>query len=213
MCRNLKLLLSEQMRSIFITSLTLLTFSICWSQPRTNPKSIRAKGTYEHTSTSTQFPEMLEAFERQYVYSFDRQNTNIGVTYERPNSGTTFSIYVYPEGAGTEDRFRTEYLNSMQSIANVNDGIGATQYPIRFEESDFKINGFASELKKMNELSRLLLYECGSWFLKYRVTSIELDSLAMNDLITNLEEWFPPSKVASRGLRFTRNNPRTRAVH
>ena len=188
------------MRSIFITSLTLLTFSICWSQPRTNPKSVRAKGTYEHSATSTQFPEILGDFERQSVYSFDRQNTNIGVTYERPNSGTTFSIYVYPAGAGTEDRFRTEYLNSMQSVANVNDGIGATQYPIRFEQGDFRINGFAAELKKSDELSRLLLYECGSWFLKYRVTSNELDSLGMNDLMTNLEEWFSPSVVASRGL-------------
>ena len=200
MHRNLILILSEHMRTIFITSLTLLTFSICWSQPRTNPKSVRAKGTYEHVRTSTQFPEVLDVFERQSVYSFDRQNTNIGVTYERPNSETTFSIYVYPAGAGTEDRFRTEYLNSMQSVANVNDGIGATQYPIRFEQGDFKINGFAAELKKSDELSRLLLYECGSWFLKYRVTSIELDSLGMNDLVASIEEWFSPSLVASRGL-------------
>jgi len=88
----------------------------------------------------------------------------------------------------------------MQSIANVNNGIGATQYPIRFEQGDFKINGFAAELKTTNELSRLGLYECGSWFLKYRITSNNLDSLGINDLITKIEEWFSPSLIASRGL-------------
>ena len=45
-------------------------------------------------------------------------------------------------GAGTEDRLRSEYLISLQSIANIHDGIGATQYPNRYESNDFKINGF-----------------------------------------------------------------------
>lgn len=188
------------MRATFLTVLTLLTISYCWSQPRANPKNIRAKGTYKHSGTSTQFPERLEEFQRKSITSFDRKNLNIGVTYERANAATTVSIYIYPAGAGTEDRLRSEYLTSMQSMANVNEGIGATQYPIRFEQDDFRINGFAAELKKPNELSRLLLYECGSWFLKYRLTSNELDSVAMNDLIANLEEWFSPSAIASKGL-------------
>ena len=188
------------MRSIFITVLTILTISYCWSQPQANPKTIRAKGTYEHMGTSTQFPERLEDFERKSVTSFDRKDLNIGVTYERPNASTTISIYVYPAGAGTEDRLRTEYLSSMQSVANINDGIAATQYPIRFEKEDFKINGFAAELKKTGELSRLGLYECGSWFLKYRVSSSNIDSLGINELITQIEGWFSPSSIASKGL-------------
>lgn len=188
------------MRYVFITVLTFLTISYCWSQPRANPKTIRTKGTYEHVGTTTQFPQLLEDFERNSVTSFDRQNRNIGVTYERQNSATTISIYVYPAGAGTEDRLRSEYLSSIQSVANINDGIGATQYPIRFEQGDFKINGFAAELKKTNELSRLGLYECGRWFLKYRVTSNSLDSLGINDLITKIEGWFSPSLIASKGL-------------
>ena len=188
------------MRLISITALTLLTFSYCWSQPRANPKTIRAKGTYEHVRTSTQFPQQLEDFERESVTSFDRQNTNIGVTYELPTSRTTISIYVYPAGAGTENRLRSEYLNSMQSISNLNGGIGVTQYPIRFEHADFKINGFSSELKMKNELSRLRLYECGSWFLKYRVSSNDLDSIGINDLVTKIEGWFSPSAIASKGL-------------
>jgi len=71
------------MKSVLITLFTFLIFSFCWSQPRTNPKKLKAKGNYEHSRTLTQFPEILDDFERQSIFSFDKKNTNIGVTYER----------------------------------------------------------------------------------------------------------------------------------
>lgn len=190
------------MKSVFITILALFAFSFCWSQTREFKEIIKTKETYVHSETMTQFPMTLEGFERKKIVSYDYQDTHIEVTYKRKNSKekTTFTVSVYPAGPGTEDRLRVNFSRAMLSLLNINYQVGFRHYPVRFEEGDFKINGFAAEKLNSKKMVRIGLYECGAWFFKYQLTSNNLNSSETTDLIANIEEWFPPSTIAASGL-------------
>ena len=104
-------------RLISITILILFTFQV-QSQERKNPKKIKVSGDYIHSETKTNFPVQFENYNRTDVYSYDKKDENIGVTYENEldNKKTTISIYIYPTELASEGRLRNEYFNSMQSI-------------------------------------------------------------------------------------------------
>ena len=80
---------------IIITFIFLIaTFTITNGQTRTQPKQIKVKEEYTHSSTKMSFPKTLFGeYQRESVYSFDKKNQNIGVTYEKNQNGekTTFS--------------------------------------------------------------------------------------------------------------------------
>jgi len=174
---------------------------IAIGQPRTNPKKIKTNGSYIHAPAKTTFPEKLNGYQLKSVYSFDKKNLNIGVTYdaESGNQKTTISVYIYPANDGSEGRLRNEYVNSLQSIANhTRNGLNATQYPVRFTGEKYICNGYKAETKLQDkELSQLILYECGTWFLKLRITSNQLDTSAISLLEEQIIKTFDPSRLTA----------------
>jgi len=187
-----------------LTLLILLLLSynlVAFGQPRTNPKKIRVNGNYLHAPTKTTFPERLYDFQLKSIYSFDKKDLNIGVTYdaESGNQTTTISIYIYPANDGSEGRLRNEYVNSLQSIANhTRNGLNATQYPVRFTGEKYICNGYKAEIKLQDkELSQLILYECGTWFFKLRITSNQLDTSAISMLEEQIIKTFDPSRFTA----------------
>jgi hypothetical protein len=197
-------------KTLTLLTLFLLGGLFASGQDRTSPKKIKTKGDYIHNSTSFVFPEKFETYSRQAIYSFNKANSNIGVVYENQNIGkTTISIYVYPAGnEGSEGRLRNEYLKSMQEIANNSSGNGfwSTQFPVR-HDGEYICNGF----KAISDITQtkhntLTLYECGTWFLKIRLTTDELDSTQIAQIENKILEKYKPSDLTKLKPLTTKGN-------
>ena len=67
-------------RIIPILILILFVFQV-QGQERKSPKKIKINGDYIHSKTETIFPELFENYKRIDVYSFDKKDENVGVTY------------------------------------------------------------------------------------------------------------------------------------
>jgi hypothetical protein len=179
--------------------LTFLMLSTLWvhGQERKSPHLIKSKGDYTQRSTEMTFPEQIEDYQRKTIYSFTKQDDAIEVTYEIPEI-TTVAIKIYPAGDGVEGRLRNEYLTALQTISNeVNKTIGFEQGPVRRIGNKYICNGFSavSHLKNKDEITDLILYECGAWFLRIIITSKDLDSSHIEALEEKILNKFDPTKL------------------
>lgn len=195
-------MLHRTMKQTIITIFIILIGLTCQSQELMNPKKIKFKNGFEHKFSETKFPQTLvNDFELTEVYAFDKKKQNIGVTYEKKTEPTgKLNIYIYPAGDGAEERLRREYLTSMQSVANLTDnGLGATQYPVKFSGKKYDCNGFKADFKSKNqEDSNLSVYECGTWFLKLRLTTNTKDSIQISRLEKKVLETIDPSQLTEQ---------------
>ncbi len=186
-------------RIISISILIVFVFQV-QGQERKSPKKLKVNGDYIHSKTETNFPEQFENYKRIDVYSFDKKDENIGVTYENEinDKKTSFSIYLYPTEEASESRLKNEYFNSMQSIANFSkNGVNATQKLIRKVGEKYICNGIKAEMKNdKNELTQLTLFECGTWFYKIRLTTNELDSIQAENIEKKIIEKFEPTRLS-----------------
>ena len=192
-------------RTITILVFLLATFNFANGQSRTQPKKINAKENYSHSPTHFNFPKSLFGdYHRESVYSFDRKNKNIGVTYGKNKNGerTMFSIYLYPAGDGIEGRLRKEYQNSMQSVVETTKkGLHATQYAVQHKGEKYTCNGFeAIFTTEKNDLSQLTVFESGTWFYKIRMTSSQNDTVLLSDLKTEILQVFDPTVLTDLAL-------------
>ena len=188
---------------IIITFIFLIaTFTITNGQTRTQPKQIKVKEEYTHSSTKMSFPKTLFGeYQRESVYSFDKKNQNIGVTYEKNQNGekTTFSLYLYPAGDGYEGRLRGEYKNSLHSafLAMTKKGLHATQIAVQHKGEKYICNGFQGIFTNdTNDLSQLTVFESGTWFYKIRITSNQTDTTLLSNLEAKILKEFDPTTLA-----------------
>lgn len=190
------------MKQSIITVFIILIGLICRAQELTEPKEIEFKDGYEHKYSNTKFPQTLEnGFVLTKIYAFDKKKKNIGATYEKKTDPAgKITIYIYPAEDGTENRLRSEYLSSMQSVSNLTDnGLGAKQYPVKFSGNKFDCNGFKADFKsEKDKFSSLSLYECGTWFFKFRLTTKEKDSVEVAELENSLLKRFDPSHLTEQ---------------
>ena len=194
------------MRKIQIIAFLLFaTLNIANGQARLQPKEIKAKNSYVHPPTHIDFPKILfDDYQRKSVFSFDKKNQNIGVTYEKNQNGEkiSFSLYLYPAGDGFEGRLRQEYLNSMQSVAVVlKKGLHATQCAVQHTGDKYVCNGFkAIFTNTQKELSQLTIFESGTWFYKLRITTTQTDTAIMSNLEQEILQKFDPSQLTDLKL-------------
>lgn len=187
-----------KMKQLIILTLILTISQLSQAQ---KPKLIKSKKDFFHYSSGLNFPLKIDEYARVDIYSFDKKKNDIGVTYKNSitNGETTFTIYVYQAGDGTEDRLRHEYLNSMQSIANFSaNGINATQHAVSHKKSGYKINGFKAEINENKSKSSLSVFECGGWFFKIRISSETQDIEMLNKLESDLLKFFEPTNLVRK---------------
>lgn len=179
------------------TILILIALTISLSiQAQMSPKKIKAKADYKHTATGFNFPLAIDQYNRADIHAFDKKKQNVGITYKTDDLKTTISIYLYPAGAGTEDRLRNEYLKSMQSVANVSDnGVHAEQFAVSYKNGDYKINGFKANIKDADKKSSLSVFECGTWFFKIRLSSESLDTTGMIQTEQKILDLYKPTRL------------------
>lgn len=187
---------------IYLTTfLLLLSGCMAYGQQRAIPKKLKIKGEYTHAPSMTVFENQLFELKLQSVYSFDKNDLNIGATYENQigDQKTTVSIYIYPAFDGYEGRLRNEYFDSMQSMADVRKkGLYATQSQVKYIGDKYVCNGCKAVTKSdHNSFTQLTLFECGTWFFKLRITSNQLDTADISRLEKRITTHFDPSKLTS----------------
>lgn len=188
------------LKIVIIFTLLFTTFDIANGQPRMQPKKINTKEIYTHSVTNVSFPQVLfDGYKRMSVYSFDKKNKNIGVTYEKNMNGEKiiFSLYLYPAGDGCEGRLRQEYKNSMQTVTSTTiNGLNFTQVATQHEGEKYICNGFKAMFTSDNgELSQLTLFESGTWFYKIRITTSRQDSALLLDMEKEILQKFDPTSL------------------
>lgn len=185
---------------IQIVFLFLAALNVVNGQERMQPKKIKAKENYLHPSTRIDFPKILfDDYQREGVYSFDKKNQNIGVTYEKNQNGekTMISLFLYPAGAGYEGRLRQEYQKSMQSVvATTKNGLHAIQVATQHKGEKYICNGFkAIFTNEQKDLSQLTVFESGTWFYKIRITTNQSDTTTISKLETEILQKFDPTQL------------------
>ena len=163
---------------------------------QSRPKEIKAKENYTHNSTQIDFPKFLFSdYQRKSIYSFDKKNENIGVTYEKNLNGeiTIFSLYLYPAEEAFEGRLRGEYLNSMPVIT-VENKLSLLQYATQHKGEKYICNGFkAIFTNESKDLSQLTIFESGTWFYKLRITTNQADTALLLNLEKDILQNFEPT--------------------
>lgn len=182
---------------IFITILfSIVSCGVSNRLPK--PKIINVNGDYIHYKTKLTFPEHIFNFNREDITSFDEKTENVGVTYSSTdnNSTSNLTIYIYPAGSPTESRLTQQYFASLQSIANIhNNGIDITQSIIPYKKNNYAVQGLYAEINDKEVKTSLTLFECGKWFLKYRISTNSKDENYMDTLRTKLLENFCPTEI------------------
>jgi hypothetical protein len=187
--------------------LQLLFLLFClngFAQIQTSPKLIKEKGDYIFKPAKTIFPLEIEKYSRKNIYSFDKENKNIGAEYQNSESqnSTKITVYIYPAESGTEGRLRNEYLKSLQSISDFTHAeLAANQFAVKKEGEKYICNGFKAIIVSNKKIqNQLTLYECGTWFLKIRITSNELNSNEIDNIENKFLEVFNPTKLTETKL-------------
>lgn len=158
------------MRRILLSFiLTVLLPSFCYSQHHI--KEIKSKDiTYLHKDTGFGLPAEIGEYKREGIYAFDRKKNNIGANYKR---GTTkVSVYTYPAYDGYEDRLRREFFNGLWEITETK-GLEGQHFEVScvsLNSGQYLIHGLSAEYTLDDNSSLLSLYECGHWWLKFRIT-------------------------------------------
>lgn len=177
-----------------------LVFVLSCSASRFTMTKIEAVGDYYHDSTQTTFPEKFGEMIRTEIISYNNHHTNIGVSYYDPSTSTKITVYVYPAGTATEYRLINEYFFALQSIANtVNEEIKATQSNFPFSKDGYRVIGITAHMERIinSQNSVLSIFECGPWFLKYRITS-SLDLKTIEGFQNRLLEIFSPIDLVKK---------------
>ena len=186
-----------------ILSFSLLVFLIgCGLSSRLyKPQKIKIDGDYIHQKTKLDFPENINDYKRGEITSFDEKDENIGVTYDLDNTNLfgEFTIYIYPAGTATESRLTQQYFASLQSIANVaNKEIGAIQEILPYQKDGYRVNGLFAKIDDGKKKTSLTLFECGKWFLKYRITTNSSKTDYMELLRDSLLKRFNPVDIVKK---------------
>jgi hypothetical protein len=186
------------MIKLFSTSIFLLIISqLTYSQSRV----IDVEGDYFHPMTKFTFPVSLDNYNRNTILAFDKNEKNISVSYSNQNSEgkTTFTIYLYPYGDSPEGSLRNEFLNSLKAITYISKpGNIIKKYPVGFRKNEYAANGYKARINDNNNRSELLVYQCGQWFLKIRLSSQYLDSLGCSDLENRILDIYNPLELTKR---------------
>jgi hypothetical protein len=143
------------------------------------------------------FPEQINGYRRESIYSFSKQDDDIEVSYNALDKATV-AIKIYSAGDGVEGRIRSEYLRTLQAMSDAKDKtIEFAQEPVRRVGAKYICNGFkaTTTTTKKNVSKQITLYECGGWFLKIQIDATHLDSSEIATLEDTVVNRYDPTKL------------------
>lgn len=160
-------------------------------------RTLYAPGVYYHRHTGVAFPESFDSYTRKSIISFSNDDKNIGVNY-LSRKGLTISVFVYPADAAFERRLRDHFIYCLRDLMIANQ-IGANEIklnPFFYSRDGYRVPGLQGTVSTMNLKSVLRLYECGKYFLKFRISAVfEADTIALNKIASRLTDLFSPVDI------------------
>lgn len=171
----------------------------CSSGLRVAPsQSIQVTGDYRHEETGVIFPEQIGQYFRGDLTYFGGDIGNIAATYRPASDGVELAVYLYPAPDATEDRLRHEFSDALASIATISgQPIVASQQPFVYRDGAYRTIGLTADIQDAygTKDSRLIVFECGRWFLKYRLTWENVSSAEVDAVHAMLLEVFSPAAI------------------
>lgn len=184
---------------LFVIAISL--FFGCSASRIYKPKGLEVIGDYYHKSTMIEFPENFNGFKRENITSFNKDSSNIGVSYIHDNSNhdIKFTVYIYPAPSSIEHRIRDEYFDCLQAIAtNSNQWLNTTPKHVRVSKEGYKVLGLSATMNTSNLKTVLVLFECGKFFLKYRISSSAIDTSVLKGISDALIDKFSPVEIVKK---------------
>ena len=182
-------------RLTFFITLILIP-CLCFSQHRI--RKIKVKDdTFIHSQTGFAFPKEISGFDREVVYTFDRQRENIGANYT--SGSTEVSVYVYPAYDGYEDRLRREFFSTLEGILALEDTQGKhfLVQCVSHQSGKYPIHGLLAEFDYKGEESLVSLYECGHWWMKFRITERDKKETRLDSIEVRFRNSLTPELLIS----------------
>ena len=154
------------------------------------PTEIKATGTYTHAS-GLAFPTTLGSLERTRIVAFPEAKDNVGVTYRSAGDHpVVLTIFAYPVLDATFDAHFEHVLNDVRETHHAEPQQKAktsTDTPKGTLHTGLATFLFAEPFVGGKEpealLSRLSLFQRGTWLVKYRITSRTTDQAVADDVL------------------------------
>ncbi|MBQ6082224.1 MAG: hypothetical protein IJS70_01360 [Bacteroidales bacterium] len=179
------------MKRITILLLAFLFPFVCFSQQYIREVKVK-NDIYLHNRTGLPFPKEVGEFKRDAVYAFDRKKENIGSSYT--DGSTKVSVFVYPAYDGYEDRLRREFFKTLEEILAYKDTEGQ-QFDVKCvsqKSGQYLIHGLLAEFDYKGEESLVSLYECGHWWMKFRITDNSTPRARLDSMETLFRDSLSP---------------------
>ena len=175
-----------------ISSLSILAALLLWCAPARTATD----DTYLHKSGLFRFPASLSALTRVEVKPYDSASSDVGVSYEDPNSRLLVTIYAFPA-----PRLRDGTISSLEQHFGVEDEAILGKWPNSSKApwpsdlpiwSDEGVRGMlqAYDLEGGTTQSILQLYDYKGWRLKFRSTFPSSDAKHATKLIDEVHRAF-----------------------
>lgn len=156
---------------------------------------VDADKTWQHRWTAMAFPPRLGSLEREEIYQFEDQQSNVSARYWSEELGTLFSIYIFrpsePDPSLWHDRALAA-IEANEDIAPIDPASRLTASFVppggRSESGIRSVYASGSGYKSTG----VALYQAGEWLVKVRMSSQRLDAngldLALAEAIAGLPE-------------------------
>lgn len=187
-------------RSIIIVLTACLSLG-CLNSMAYRPRNINISGSYKNPQTDFIFTELWNGFYRQKITSFNKDASDIGITYTNNDSreDLKFTVFIYPAPVATEHRIQGEFYSCLKAIAiESKQWIHTTPGHLKVSKDGYKVLGLTAAINQENFNSVLVLFECGKFFLKYRISSSKKDTSELNNLSKKLITRFSPIDIVKK---------------
>ena len=184
------------MKRLTILFLFIFVPCVCFSQQRMRAIKVK-EDTYIHSNTGFAFPKEISGFDREAVYAFDKKKENVGADYV--SGSTKVSVFVYPADNGYEDRLRKEFFRSLEGILMSEDTEGQ-HFKVKcvsHQSGQRRIHGLLAAYDYMDQKSLVSLYECGHWWLKFRITDNDRQETCLDSIEVRFRNSLTPERLIS----------------
>lgn len=158
--------------------------------------------SYTHRVTKTTFPQSMGHFLKTYTIAFDDKRYNVAAQYIPDNYDTSIqlSIIIYPAGDALEGRLLKEYYRHLDAIAYVRDTlVAAHSRPIIATHNGYRTVGISGNVKMGKGAIHLTVFECGKYFLKFRISNSKDTNTALIDNIRDtVIKYFRPAEIVQQ---------------
>jgi len=164
-------------------------------------KRIIISGDYVHKNTQIIFPESFDSYTRDDITSFTKDCSDIGVSYyfDTSKKDPHFTVYIYRAPLAMEYRLRNEFFTCLHAITDAAyPEIQANPKPHRISKDGYSVVGLSAMVSENNLKTVLVLFECGKYFIKYRISSHNVDTSELNAISCKLIDRFSPIDILKK---------------